>query len=106
MWQRNKDADVLKFIHQHAIPLAHVFLNRVPFDPFTDAERDAVRTFLETQPPTLGERTLERIDRSRVAIARLAAAMTVPITTLQDVWLDGPRLPEEVASLMAVEGAA
>jgi arsenite/tail-anchored protein-transporting ATPase len=93
-------------IHQHKIPLAHVFVNRVPYDPFTPEEHAALRALLEAHPPTLGERTLERIDRARVAIARLAQAVTVPITTVQDVWLDGPRLPEEVASLMAVEGAA
>jgi arsenite/tail-anchored protein-transporting ATPase len=93
-------------IHQHKIPLAQVFVNRVPYDPFTPEERAAVRTMLEGHPPMLGERTLERIDRARVAIARIAEAVDVPITTVQDVWLDGPRLPEEVASLMAVEGAA
>jgi anion-transporting ArsA/GET3 family ATPase len=98
--------ELVNGIEHHGIPLAQVFVNRVPFDPFTEAERSAVRTLLANQPPTLGARTLERIDRSRVALARLAKAVTVPITTLQDVWLDGPRLPEEVASLMAMEGAA
>ena len=54
----------------------------------------------------LGERTLERIDRARVALARLRREVKVPIVALQDVWLDGPRLAEEMASLMAVEGVA
>ena len=39
-------------------------------------------------------------------LARLQREVTVPIVALQDVWLDGPRLAEEMASLMAVEGAA
>jgi len=93
-------------IHHHRIPLAQVFVNRVPFDPFTDEERAAMRSFLEAHPPTLGARTLERIDRARAAVTRLSNAVSVPIATVQDVWLDGPRLPEEVASLMAVEGSA
>ncbi len=93
-------------IEQHRIPLAQVFINRVPFDPFDDEERAAVKKMLAGHPPMLGGRTIERIDRSRVALERLSSAVTVPITALQDVWLDGPRLPEEVASLMAVEGAA
>ena len=93
-------------IEHHRIPLAQIFVNRVPYDPFNEDERAAVRTILDAHPPMLGERTLERIDRSRVALERLGRAVTVPITTVQDVWLDGPRLPEEVASLMAVEGAA
>jgi arsenite/tail-anchored protein-transporting ATPase len=98
--------ELIKGIQLHEIPLAHVFVNRVPFDPFTDGEREAVRELLAGRGPTLGARTMERIDRARVAMKRLRGDVTVPIVTLQDVWLDGPRLAEEVASLMAVEGAA
>ena len=98
--------ELCKGIQLHDIPLAHVFVNRVPFDPFTDEEREAVRRMLSGRPPTLGERTMERIDRARVSLARIQREVTVPIVTLQDVWLDGPRLAEEMASLMAVEGAA
>jgi hypothetical protein len=90
-------------IEQHHIPLAQVIVNRVPFDPFSDEERAFVRTMLDGRAPTLGERTLERMDRARVALDRIAAAIRVPITTLQDVWLEGPRLAEEMASLMAIE---
>jgi len=97
--------ELCKGIQQHDIPLAHVFVNRVPFDPFTEEEREAVRRLLHGRPPTLGERTMERIDRARVSLARLQREVTVPIVALQDVWLDGPRLAEEMASLMAVEGA-
>ncbi len=98
--------ELCKGIQLHDIPLAHVFVNRVPFDPFSDAEREAVRALLNGRPPTLGERTMERIDRARVSMARLQREVKVPIVALQDVWLDGPRLAEEMASLMAVEGAA
>jgi arsenite/tail-anchored protein-transporting ATPase len=98
--------ELCKGIQLHDIPLAHVFVNRVPFDPFTDEEREAVRALLHGRAPTLGERTMERIDRARVSLARLQREVTVPIVALQDVWLDGPRLAEEVASLMAIEGAA
>ena len=98
--------ELCKGIQLHDIPLAHVFVNRVPFDPFTDLEREAVRALLHGRAPTLGERTMERIDRARVSLARLQREVKVPIVALQDVWLDGPRLAEEMASLMAVEGAA
>jgi anion-transporting ArsA/GET3 family ATPase len=97
--------ELVKGIHLHEIPLAQVMVNRVPFDPFTDDERNAIRHVLDGRPPTLGARTLERIDRARVALRRLASEVTVPILALQDVWLDGPRLAEEMASLMAVESA-
>lgn len=98
--------ELISGIQLHDIPLAQVFVNRVPFDPFTNDEREAVRAVLAGRGPTLGERTMERIDRARVSIARLQREVTVPITALQDVWLDGPRLAEEMASLMAIEGAA
>lgn len=112
--------ELVQGIHEHKIPLAHIFVNRVPFNPFTDEERDLVRELLEGKPPTLGERTIERIDRARVAIDRIVQAVSrrepsagsqprrpsVPIATLQDVWLDGPRLAEEMASLMAVDQAS
>lgn len=98
--------ELISGIHQHELPLAQVFVNRVPFDPFSEEEREVVRDLLMGRPPTLGERTLERIDRARVALERLGREVRVPIVALQDVWLDGPRLAEEMASLMAVEGAA
>ena len=103
--------ELVQGIEQHRIPLARVVVNRVPFDPFSDDEKDFVRALLDGRPPTLGERTLERIDRARVALGRITSAVSIPVGVLQDVWLDGPRLAEEMASLMAVdqvdvEGAA
>ncbi|OJY26642.1 MAG: hypothetical protein BGO98_06380 [Myxococcales bacterium 68-20] len=96
--------ELVQGIEQHSIPLAQVFLNRVPFDPFSDEERVFVRSLLDGErPPMLGARTLERIDRARVALERLSQAVSVPVGVLQDVWLEGPRLAEEMASLMAVE---
>jgi arsenite-transporting ATPase len=98
--------ELVKGITQHDIPLAQVMVNRVPFDPFSEEEREAVRAILSGRGPTLGERTMERIDRARVSLARLQREVTVPIVALQDVWLDGPRLAEEMASLMGVESVA
>lgn len=89
-------------IEEHRIPLAHLFVNRVPFDPFDDEERAIVRAAIEGRGRMLGERTLERIDRAKAALERLGRAVKVPISTLHDVWLDGPRLAEEVASLMSI----
>lgn len=97
--------ELCKGIKEHQIPLAHVFVNRVPFDPFSEEEREFVRGLLVGRGPTLGARTIERIDRARVSLDRIEREVTVPIVAMQDVWLDGPRLAEEVASLMAVEGS-
>jgi anion-transporting ArsA/GET3 family ATPase len=97
--------ELVRGIEHHEIPLAQVFVNRVPFDPFSEEEREHARRMLENRPPTLGARTLERIERSRLSLRRLSNEVDAPVQLLQDVWLDGPRLAEEMASLMAVEGA-
>ncbi len=98
--------ELINGIESHEIPLAQVFVNRVPFDPFNDAEREAVRALLSGRGPTLGERSMERIDRARVSLARLEREVKVPITALQEVWTDGPRLVEEMASRMAASGSS
>ena len=92
-------------IEQHRIPLAQVFVNRVPFNPFEGVEREVIRRLLEGRGHTLGERTIERIDRARVAVERMIRAGKAPVSIVQDIWLDGPRLAEEVASLMALDGS-
>jgi Mrp family chromosome partitioning ATPase len=92
-------------IEQHRIPLAQIFVNRMPFNPFEGAEREVIRRLLEGREHTLGERTLERIDRARVAVERVMRAVKAPVSIIQDIWLDGPRLAEEVASLMALDGS-
>jgi len=94
--------ELVEGIHQHQIPLAHVFVNRVPFDPFEAGEREALEGVLRDKPVLLGARTLERIDRARGAIERLKRTVREPVATLHDVWVDGPRLAEEMASLMAI----
>jgi anion-transporting ArsA/GET3 family ATPase len=92
-------------IEHHRIPLAGLLINRVPFNPFEGQEREIVQRLLEGRGHTLGERTLERIDRARAAIDRVTAGVRAPISVVQDVWLDGPRLVEEVASLLALDSS-
>lgn len=93
-------------IAEHKIPLAKIVMNRVPFDPFDAEERVLVREMLEGRPPTLGARTLDRIERARAALDRVTKSVSVSVDVLQDVWLDGPRLAEEMCSLLSVEEAA
>lgn len=101
-------SEAIELVHgiaEHQVPLVQVIVNRVPFDPFNEEERGFVRSLLDGRPPMLGARTLERIDRARVALARISSAVSVPVDVMQDVWLDGPRLAEEMASLISVEEA-
>jgi anion-transporting ArsA/GET3 family ATPase len=95
--------ELIKGIEHHHIPVSRLFVNRVPFDPFSEEERAVVRGLLVGRGPTLGARSMDRIDRARVALARLHREVKVPMTALQDVWIDGPRLAEEMASLMGLE---
>lgn len=97
--------ELARGIREHQIPLEQVIVNRVPFDPFSPEEHELVRGMLAGRAPTLGARTVERIHRAEAAIRRMIEAVDVPVVTLQDTWLDGPRLAEEVASLMAVDFA-
>ena len=43
---------------------------------------------------------------SDAALARLERSIRAPISTLQDVWLEGTRLTDEVASLMGLGSSA
>jgi anion-transporting ArsA/GET3 family ATPase len=98
--------ELMAGMEAHAVPLSHVVANRVPFNPFTDAELEEARGLLSGRGPTLGARSIDRIDRARSALLRLQRDVRVPVSVLPDVWLDGPRLTEEMASLMAVESAS
>lgn len=91
-------------IREHKIPLAQIFVNRVPFDPFDAEEHAIVARMLEERAPMLGARSLERIRRARAALDRIAEAVDVPVATLQDVWFDQSRqVADEVASLIALD---
>ncbi len=58
-------------LEQHRVAVAGVILNRVPRDPFDDAELEAALALCAGKP-TLGGRTVQRIARARKARARLA----------------------------------
>lgn len=91
-------------IRAHEIPLAQIFVNRVPFDPFDAEEHAIVDRLIAGRQAMLGVRSLERIQRSRGALERISAAVDVPIATLQDVWFDQSRqVADEVASLIALD---
>jgi hypothetical protein len=93
--------ELVSGIEQHRIPLRHAFLNRVPRDPFTDGERHAVRELLSSMPPTLGARTVDRIERAHASAARFKDGVNVSVTELPDAWTDGPTLVSEIAQALA-----
>lgn len=55
----------------HGIAVPAIILNRIPRDPFTDEERDALHAhLLTTERPILGSREFRRLDRVRTARKR------------------------------------
>src|SRR5262249_40214690 len=71
-------------IAHHRIPLARIFVNRVPFNPFNAEEFRFVRALLErengtSRSHTLGERTIDRILRADAALDRISKGVRAPI---------------------------
>lgn len=95
--------ELARGVREHKIPFARVIVNRVPFNPFDDDERAFLDRTLEARGPVLGVRTLERIDRAKVAIDRVRAAVDVPVQVMQEMWHEGPKVAAEMASLISLE---
>lgn len=85
------------------LPLAALVVNRVPYDPFSEEERALVRKTLAETPPVLGDRALLRIERARSAVASFQGVVTAPIVQLLEVWLEGAKLAQDMASVFEVE---
>jgi anion-transporting ArsA/GET3 family ATPase len=89
-------------IRKHQIPLAAMIANRVPYDPFTAEEKQSVFERVKGVGPTLGVRSLERIERSRQALGRLGSGRgSVPLFIVHESWAEGAALPIELASILA-----
>ena len=95
--------ELARGVKEHKIPLSRVILNRVPFDPFDANERAFLSGALEGKGPVLGVRTLERIDRARVALDRLRASVEVPVQVMHEMMHEGPKVAAEMASLISLE---
>jgi len=98
--------ELMAGIREHRIPLAGICLNRVPFDPFDDSEREAARALLASRGPLLGQRTLERIDRARGSAERLTREGAAALTVFHDVIDEGPALIEAIAGQISKGVAA
>jgi anion-transporting ArsA/GET3 family ATPase len=94
--------ELARGIEEHKIPFARVVVNRVPFNPF-DAQDRAFLGKITENHAVLGVRTLERIDRAAIALQRLRSSVRVPVNVMQDLWHEGPKVAEEMASLISLE---
>lgn len=82
--------ELLAGLAETDMPAGGVLLNRMPADPFTAAERDAVEGWLAHAGPVFGEVAFRRIEAAERALERLEAAVHAPVLTLPEVPGDDP----------------
>ena len=88
--------ELLAGLRRDQVPIAGVMVNRIPADPFEEAERDALLGFFRERPHAiLGEWSLRRILRARDALQRVqeqaeAISARFPIIRLEEQWVEQP----------------
>ena len=65
------------------VPVGGVVLNRLPVDPFTEEDRDALAPLME-ETPIYGKLSFNRILSTRQALHRLTSAIDLPLTVVQE----------------------
>ncbi|MGV3621613.1 MAG: ArsA family ATPase [Archangium sp.] len=81
-----------KGLGRHRLPVSCIAVNRVPADPFTKAEHDALASLPKT---VFGARELQRIDRATAALALLNELHPQNSVVLKEV--DAPITPNLAA---------
>mgnify|MGYP002639818375 CR=1 FL=1 len=81
--------ELIEGLRQSEMAVGAVVANRVPGDPFTQAEREALDAMLEGKL-VRGHTIVERIKRAEGSMARLRAAVHVPLLLVPDLDEDSP----------------
>ena len=76
--------ELLEGLHKTGMPIGGVMVNRVPVDPFTRGEREALQTPLDRINP-LGAEGFRRPVQAQREIARLRAGMKLPLVELAEL---------------------
>ena len=76
--------ELLEGLHKTGMPIGGVMVNRVPVDPFTAVEREALQTPLDRINP-LGAEGFRRPVQAQREIARLRAGMKLPLVELPEL---------------------
>jgi hypothetical protein len=95
--------ELLDGLRATTMPIGGVILNRLPRDPFTDAERTFLTEFLE-QHHVFGKEGFVRMKESHRALERLRAAIEVPLLTLPEAEHAAPELVELLADTLTASG--
>ena len=97
--------ELIEGLRETRMPVGGVILNRLPEDPFSDAERDALVALLEAKP-LCGQRAFERIQECGRAARRLRDAVDVPLVVLRDIAEEGRALAGGLARQLKEEPAS
>jgi len=81
--------ELIEGLRESEMAVGAVVANRVPDDPFSLAERDALDAML-TGDPVRGHTLVERIRRAEGSMARLRGAVRVPLIQVPDIDEDSP----------------
>ena len=97
--------ELIEGLDQSETPVGGVVLNRLPHDPFTEEEREALAPLLASSP-TFGSLAFQRISGARQAMARLASSIDLPLVTVAEFSNRGAELVESVAGSILQPRAA
>ena len=93
--------ELIEGLEKTEVQPAGLFINRVPQDPFTAAEREALGVFL-AGTPVYGAQKFRQILEARRSIERLRASTAVPTLTVPEIDKQGAELV--TALVEALEG--
>ena len=88
--------ELIEGLDESETPVGGVVLNRLPHNPFTEEEREALTPLLE-HAPTFGSLAFERIGGAQQAMVRLASSIDLPLVTVGEFAAVGTALVEAVA---------
>jgi arsenite-transporting ATPase len=92
--------ELLQGLAKTKMPIGGVVLNKMPDDPFTEAERAALRPIIEKRP-LFGEHGFRRVEEARASLARLRAEIEVPLLTVPEIHAaDGRVLVNGIADAL------
>jgi anion-transporting ArsA/GET3 family ATPase len=84
--------ELLDGLRSTEMPAGGVILNRVPEDPFTEEERDALALLLD-EKPMHGEVAFRRIGSAQISTARLKQRTSLPVWELPEIFGPGDEEP-------------
>ncbi len=104
----SESIELVHGLRETRTPVGGVVLNRMPEDPLTTDEREAIHLLLEDNPdgPILGTRRLAHIRESQVASSRLAEETNLPSTELPEIRGDAKEIVEALTQIWQARGVA